>query len=106
MYATKGTAAYLQEHGFEATEVSWPEEGELDVLKLVKEGLVDFIINIPKNARSKELTRGYKTRQAAIQFNCSIMTNMEKVTAFIQAMTHCPNFVKNHELQALPPYRS
>ena len=106
LYATPGTARYLQEHHFTVTELPWPDEGSPDVLTVIKEKKVDLVINIPKNEHRIELTRGSLIRQAAIKFNCPILTNMEKVTAFIKALKRCPNFLQTHRLHSLPPYRN
>ena len=105
LYATEGTARYLTEHGYEVRSVSWPHEGDQDVLSLIHEGEVDLVINIPKNTHRKELTRGMQIRQAAVTFGCTLLTNMEKVTAFIQAIERCEDFVKSHHLLTLPPYK-
>jgi len=64
-----------------------------------------MVINIPKNTQRRELTMGSLTRQAAVKFGCSLFTNMETVTAFVQAIDRCPDFVKGHHLLVLPPYR-
>ncbi|WP_132324443.1 carbamoyl-phosphate synthase (glutamine-hydrolyzing) large subunit [Pseudobacteriovorax antillogorgiicola] len=106
LYATKGTAQYLREHNIEVTALDWPGEGDQDVIKAIKEGLVDFVINIPKSSQRKELTRGSQIRQAAVRFGCSLLTNMEKVTAFVQALDRCEDFVAKHELLVLPDYRA
>lgn len=106
IYATEGTAAYLNEHGIPATALAWPDEGGSDVIGAIKEGLVDLVINIPKSSRRVELTRGSQIRQAAVRFGCALLTNMEKVNAFIHALDKCPDFVKNHELLKLPPYQN
>lgn len=105
LFATKGTAEYLRTHGFEVEELSWPGEGPNDVIKAIQEKRVDMVINIPKNTQRRELTMGSLTRQAAVKFGCSLFTNMETVTAFVQAIDRCPDFVKGHHLLVLPPYR-
>jgi carbamoyl-phosphate synthase large subunit len=106
LFATKGTAKYLQDHGFPVTALDWPGEGPNDVIQAVKDGKVDFVINIPKNSQRGELTRGSLTRQAAVKFGCSLLTNMEIVTAYIQALDRCPEFLARHEVLSLPSYRS
>ena len=105
LYATKGTAEYLKSHGFEVTALDWPGEGDNDVLKVIKSDLVDFVINIPKNSQRTELTRGSQIRQSAVRFGCSLLTNMEKVSAFVHALDKTEDFVDKHELLVLPDYR-
>jgi carbamoyl-phosphate synthase large subunit len=106
IYATQGTAAYLNAHGVKATELAWPGEGENDTLRAIREGWVDLVINIPKNLRTQELTRGSMIRQAAVGYNCPLLTNMEKVLTFIQAIERYEDFVNQHELLALAPYKN
>lgn len=105
IFATQGTANYLQQHGIDAKLVPWPGEGPGDVLDCIQKGLVDFVINIPKTSQRTELTRGSQIRQNAIIYGCSLLTNMEKATAFIQALEKCRNFAKSHRLLPLPGYR-
>ena len=105
IYATKGTSAYLNEHGIEATALDWPGESENDVIAAIKSGLVDFVINLPKSSQRQELTNGAKIRGAATRYGCTLITNMEKATAFIKSLEACPDFIKNHELISLPEYR-
>jgi carbamoyl-phosphate synthase large subunit len=106
LFATKGTAKYLQDHGIPVTPLDWPGEGPNDVIQAIKDGKVDFVINIPKNSQRGELTRGSLTRQAAVKFGCSLLTNMEIVTAYVQALDRCPDFLASHEVLPLPSYRS
>ena len=105
LYGTEGTAKYLNEHGIETQSLPWPGEGNFDVIEAIKDGLVDLVINIPKSTKSKELTRGSEIRQAAVRFGASLLTNMEKVTAFVEALDRCKDFVAKHEVLRLPPYR-
>ncbi len=105
LFATKGTAQYLKEHNIKVTALDWPGEGDHDVLQVIKGGLVDFVINIPKSSQRKELTNGSKIRQAAVRYGCSLLTNMENVTALSQALDRSPDFIHSHELLSLPPYR-
>ncbi len=106
LYATQGTARYLQEHKIPVVALDWPGEGPDDVLQAIKDGKVDFVINIPKSSQRKELTRGSAVRQAAVKYGCSLLTNMEVVIAYIQALDRCPNFLEKHEVLPLPGYRS
>jgi carbamoyl-phosphate synthase large subunit len=106
LYATEGTARYLKEHGIESQSLAWPGEGDYDVIKAIREGKVDLVINIPKSSQRQELTRGSLIRQAAVLYGCSLVTNMEKVTAFVEALDRCQNFHEQHELLMLPPYKA
>ena len=86
VYATHGTAKFLQENGVNATEVSWPdEEGENKVLDMIADHKFDLIINVPKNHSKRELTNGYRIRRGAIDHNIPLMTNVRLAKAFIEA---------------------
>src|SRR5690606_20075721 len=71
VYGTKGTAEFLKRHGFDCIPLAWPGEGPNDCIKAVREGLVDLVINIPKNLQPVELSHGAMIRQAATRFGCS-----------------------------------
>jgi len=105
VYATKGTAEYLETHGFEVTTCAWPGEADYDAVSLIRDGSVDLVINIPKNEDPKELKQGYQVRNAAVRYGCSLITNMEKADAYIQAIGRYPDFINSHELLALEDYQ-
>ncbi len=105
LFATGGTAKFLELHGFKVTRLGWPGEGENDVLSAIRNGLVDLVINVPKTLQRQELSYGAQIRQAAVQFGCSLITNMEATTAFASALARYPDFVAGHEVMSLPPYR-
>ena len=114
LYATEGTAAYLKERGFEVTALPWPDpqekttEGETkkDVLWAIKSGLVDFVVNLPKNLKKEELTHGARIRQAAVTFNCSLITDMEKATSYIRSLAYHPHFLRDHIPKPLPHWKN
>ncbi|MBR5688166.1 MAG: carbamoyl-phosphate synthase (glutamine-hydrolyzing) large subunit [Prevotella sp.] len=86
IYATAGTAKFLNENGVKATMVSWPdEEGENNVMDMIAAHQFDLIINVPKNHSKRELTNGYRIRRGAIDHNIPLMTNVRLAKAFIEA---------------------
>jgi carbamoyl-phosphate synthase large subunit len=89
-----------------ATKVAWPGETDgLDPVELIRSKKVDFVLNVPKNLQRDELTRGSQMRMVATRFGCAIVTNMEKMVAYAQAMTFHPDFAKVHTPRELPQYR-
>ena len=87
IYATEGTAKFLNENEIPATAVNWPdEEGENNVVDMIAAHTFDLIINIPKNQTKRELTNGYRIRRAAIDHNTPLMTNARLAKAFIEAV--------------------
>ncbi len=88
IYASEGTAKFLNENGAKAIAVSWPDEdkpGMENVMQMIGEHKFDLVVNIPKNRTSRELTNGYKIRRAAIDHNIPLITNARLASAFIEA---------------------
>ncbi len=91
IYATAGTAAFLNSHGITTTPVFWPDErpnAENNVMKMIAEHKFDLIVNIPKNHTKRELTNGYRIRRGAIDHNIPLITNARLAKAFIEAFCH------------------
>ena len=88
IYATAGTAAFLNAHGVDTTPVYWPDEkpgAENNVMKMIADHKFDLIVNIPKNHSKRELTNGYRIRRGAIDHNIPLITNARLASAFIEA---------------------
>ena len=88
IYASEGTARFLNENGAKAIAVNWPDEdkpGMENVMEMIAEHRFDLVVNIPKNRTSRELTNGYKIRRAAIDHNIPLITNARLASAFIEA---------------------
>ncbi len=88
IFATAGTAKFLNDNGINATPVMWPDEepnAENNVMQMIAEHRFDLIINIPKNHTKRELTNGYRIRRAAIDHNIPLITNARLASAFIRA---------------------
>ena len=105
VYATKGTADYLNANGAKATAVGWPDEDGSDVpnvMDMIANHEFDLIVNIPKNHSSRELTNGYKIRRGAIDHNTPLMTNARLASAFIEAF--CRIGIKDLQIKAWQDY--
>ena len=88
IYATSGTAKFLNENNVKATAVGWPDEDHKDlpnVMQMIADHKFDLIVNIPKNHTKRELTNGYRIRRGAIDHNIPLMTNARLASAFIEA---------------------
>ena len=88
IYATAGTAAFLNAHGVTTEAVYWPDErpdAENNVMTMIADHAFDLIVNIPKNHTKRELTNGYKIRRGAIDHNIPLITNARLASAFIEA---------------------
>ncbi len=90
IYATEGTARFLNNNGIEAQAVCWPDEEGENVLDLIAGHGVDLIINIPKNHTKRELTNGYRIRRWAIDHNIPLLTNARLASAYVKAFINKP----------------
>ena len=105
LYATAGTATFLNSHGIPTTPVFWPDErpdAENNVMKMIAEHQFDLIVNIPKNHTKRELTNGYRIRRGAIDHNIPLMTNARLAKAFIEAF--CSMDEKDIQLKSWQEY--
>lgn len=88
VYASEGTAKFLNDNHVKAIAVAWPDEDHKDmpnVLEMIADHKFDLIVNIPKNHTKRELTNGYRIRRGAIDHNIPLMTNARLASAFIEA---------------------
>ncbi len=88
VYATQGTADYLNQNGAKAIAVAAPDEKsdtKVNVMDMIHDHKFDLIVNIPKNHTKQELTNGYKIRRGAIDHNIPLITNARLASAFIEA---------------------
>lgn len=88
IFATPGTAAFLESNGIKATVLAWPDDttsAHPNALEYIKERKLDLIINIPKNLSKDELNNDYTIRRSAIDFNIPLITNARLANDFILA---------------------
>lgn len=104
LYATAGTHRYLNDNGIPAILVHWPSEADKEpqALDLLHRKQIDFVVNIPKNLTSNELTNGYKIRRAAVDLNVPLITNARLASAYISAF--CDLTVDDIEIKSWDEY--
>ena len=105
VYATQGTADYLNANGAKAIAVGWPDENGSNVpnvMDMIANHEFDLIVNIPKNHSSRELTNGYKIRRGAIDHNIPLMTNARLASSFIEAF--CRIGIEDLQIKAWQDY--
>ena len=106
IYATAGTATFLNAHGVNTIPVYWPDErpdAENNVMKMIAEHKFDLIVNIPKKHSKRELTNGYKIRRGAIDHNIPLITNARLASAFIEAF--CEMSEKDIQIKSWQDYK-
>lgn len=104
LYATAGTHRYLNDNGIPAILAHWPSEADKEpqALDLLHRKQIDFVVNIPKNLTSNELTNGYKIRRAAVDLNVPLITNARLASAYIRAF--CDLTVDDIEIKSWDEY--
>ncbi|MDR2860211.1 MAG: carbamoyl-phosphate synthase (glutamine-hydrolyzing) large subunit [Elusimicrobiota bacterium] len=96
IYATSGTARYLEDRGYKVNTVHWTTSIESPkAVDIIMEGKVDLVINIKKNLEIDEFHNNALIRKTAVKCGCSILTNLEKAVSYIRA------YDSYDELQAL-----
>jgi len=84
IYATRGSALYLQENKIPVTVLYWPDEDKQpNTLTFLREKRIDLVINIPKDLSKTELNNDYTIRRTAVDFNIPLITNARLASAFI-----------------------
>ncbi len=88
LYATDGTAQFLNRQGIEPEVVKWPlSEESPNACDLIKEQRFDLVINIPKDYQEEELTNDFLVRRTAVDFGVPLMTNTQSVERLAEALS-------------------
>ncbi|MDY3929897.1 MAG: carbamoyl-phosphate synthase large subunit [Clostridia bacterium] len=83
--ATSGTAEYLEQHGFIVEVCKKISEGIPNVLDIIRSGMVDMIIDIPKKGNNSN-SEGFKMRRCAAECSIPMMTSLDTVGALVKVM--------------------
>ncbi len=87
LFATKGTASFLETHGIPSTVLHWPDSSKKpNTLDYIRKHKIDLVINIPKDLTRDELYNDYHIRRAAVDHNIPLITNARLASAFIMAI--------------------
>ena len=87
LYASQGTAKFLESKDVPVTHLHWPLEArEPNIATLIRNREIDLIINIPKDNREKELKNNYLIRRMAVDFDVPLITNIKVAREFIDAL--------------------
>ncbi len=91
-FATGGTHDFLAQAGVASTYVAKASEhAEPNVLTLIKEKKIDFIINIPNQAKLNHETDGFKIRRQAIDHKIPLITNLPIAQLFLRCLVEVNN---------------
>lgn len=84
LYATQHTQQFLSKRG--VTAASFSVGHSSDVLSRLNEYKIDLVINIPRNFRKKETTKGYQLRRSAVDGNIPLMTNLQLAKLLVRSI--------------------
>src|SRR5437016_3334044 len=86
IFATRGTAQFLREHGVDATTVYRISENESpDALGLMRRGEIRLVINTPTNSTGARRD-GYMMRRLAVDLNIPFIATVQAAGAAVQAI--------------------
>jgi carbamoyl-phosphate synthase large subunit len=86
IYATRGTAQFLREHGVDATTVYRISENQSpDALGLMRHGEIRLVINTPTNS-SGARRDGYMMRRLAVDLNIPFIATVQAAEAAVRAI--------------------
>ena len=105
IYATLGTSAFLTEAGIPNTTVYQPsEEGTPQAIDLMREGVIEFVVSVPKDiVTDPQQDVCYHVRRAAIDLNVPLLTNARLAAAFINAF--CTVDINDLAIQSWDEYK-
>ena len=105
IYATLGTSTFLTEAGIPNTTVYQPsEEGTPQAIDLMREGVIEFVVSVPKDiVTDPQQDVCYHVRRAAIDLNVPLLTNARLAAAFINAF--CTVDVNDLAIQSWDEYK-
>ncbi|KAH7089194.1 hypothetical protein FB567DRAFT_591301 [Paraphoma chrysanthemicola] len=97
LFATAGTADYIQEHGLPVKFLEVLSSGEHDDQKAeysltqhLSSNLIDLYINLPSSNRFRRpanyMSRGYRTRRMAVDYQTPLVTNVKNAKLLIEAI--------------------
>ncbi|KAJ1772283.1 Carbamoyl-phosphate synthase, partial [Coemansia sp. RSA 1843] len=116
LFATPGTADFIQEHGIDVTalEADKAREG-YSLQEYLSNNKIDLYINLPsKNSFRRPasyVSNGYRSRRMAIDFSVPLITNVKCAKIFIEALARFAydkwevesvDYITSHRTTVLP----
>ncbi|KAK6853545.1 URA2-multifunctional pyrimidine biosynthesis [Apiospora arundinis] len=96
LYATAGTADFLQEHDIpvQYLEVLGNEEDvqrhEFSLTQHLAKNMIDLYINLPSNNKYRRpanyMSKGYQTRRMAVDYQVPLVTNVKNAKILVEAL--------------------
>ncbi|KAF1985136.1 aspartate carbamoyltransferase [Aulographum hederae CBS 113979] len=96
LFATAGTADYIQEHGIPCKFLETlgghedDQKPEYSLTQHLSQNLIDLYINLPSSNRFRRpanyMSRGYRTRRMAVDYQTPLVTNVKNAKILIEAL--------------------
>ena len=86
LVATRGTAAWLQQHGFHSEVVNKVVEGRPHVVDMIKNDEITYIINTTEGRAA--ITDSFSIRREALQNRITYSTTVAGAKALVQSLEH------------------
>ena len=84
--ATKGTAAFLKEHGIRTRVRKKISEGSDEIIESIRKGYITYIINTRGASNVDIQSDGYMIRQAATENYVTVLTALDTVKALLDVL--------------------
>lgn len=84
--ATKGTAEFLIKHGIRTRLLHKLSEGSDDIVKSLRQGHVNYVINTIELAADHSHKDGYYIRRTAVDNNITVFTSLETVEVLLDVL--------------------
>lgn len=85
IYATEGTAAALEKAGVEVIKVKKIREGSPNLLDLIREEKINFVINTLTKGKMPERD-GFRIRRAAVENSIPCLTSLDTAKAILKVL--------------------
>ncbi|TXT10798.1 hypothetical protein VHUM_02303 [Vanrija humicola] len=103
LFATAGTADFIQEHGIPVKylenlgeDEDTPQKAEYSLNQHLGNHMIDLYINLPSKNRFRRpasyISKGYRSRRMAVDFAIPLITNVKNAKLFIEAIIRKPTF--------------
>ncbi|CAI6052646.1 unnamed protein product [Clonostachys chloroleuca] len=95
LFATAGTADFLQEHGIpvqylEVLGSDEDRESEFSLTQHLSKNTIDLYINLPSNNKYRRpanyMSKGYQTRRMAVDYQIPLVTNVKNAKILVEAI--------------------
>jgi len=82
LVATKGTAAYLADHGCPVESVNKATEDSPNVLDLIRSGRISLVVNTLTQGKDPRRD-GFRIRRASVEYNVPCLTSLDTLKALL-----------------------